>query len=1182
MMDSSVSVKQEPDNEPAAPTDSRSDVSANHIDAPYDEGFEAMLITRIQNRIRELGGIGEYDLSDPTDLTPAGRQVKQRFGFLIQDGSDDEQAGPPSVLKSRERGRRRRRRVPDWMLTDVPSDETLRTDPAAQSSATSVSSEPPFAATHPPRRYVGSPESESELSALRDVRAEGGDEFVEAVLWRLQESLRASHNFREYRDSVARKSDYERRAERHHQDTASDDTDEESSRSSAGRVHFQKKVLVRPLGKDPLLTEYRRPYSKVSKQKLSAVKEYNPEPDDPDYEDSLKDKTEAEAAKAAAAAAEADQTDAAPTTPPTAPAPAPKTQPGWKKLFCCVGGAEEPAAKAPPPPKPAAAPPAPPGSTSSTSKLAKQPEVKRKRRKVKSLQVKDLDPDTPNEELRTLHMMFDDQLELCKLTDPDTDPSLDDPSELSDPDSEHETPCFADFLRACGLPDAKVDDYMKYYKTHKGLTDSGHGDWAGTGRGSSDRPSSASSGDDPSWWDKRARERRQDYRRKRREHREYQRQIETQRDLEVESQLRRALETQRELLREREVQREIERTRESSKERKELHLEEEVLEKELLRRLLAELQNEQVRARDREKRRVVARVLEEELITRLRLELARLRERSEERKGAYSTQLLEEEANTRELNNRIEELRRRMEENKILRDYERDEEQQRLQLLEELLVKERRRMDIHDAQRLKEQDLEEADRDLLMDIETQSGEDEAKSQKAYEECAREVVRKSEEHKAIRSKLTGEIRKRELVKRKLISLQDIEKTNPRLFQLAKVMEQVSNEKGCVELEYDETASSSGILKKESMSEGEGIADQEQGTKQDSKTDGEATDGEAGEGVPGLSEDASESPGVEANINEEGAATEKADDGAEQSAEAAGDEASSKPGAPDGATDQSKDPDVKDSENVEKASPVDASPDGESSARPEGSGAAGEEADTVGADLVDASPAPAADETAPTAPGPTEAETTAPGSSDGTNQAEGAPEEAEGPRLQESAVQVAASAPGADGGSAGAPAVEQGGGVTEGGSSEAAPATEQGGGSTEGGSPEAPVTEQGGGSTEGSSPEAPVTEQGGGATDGGPSEAPATEQDGGATGEGSSEAPATEQDGGTTEGGSSETPATEQDGGATDGTAAVVAVVVTNQEGLEVEQPAAAASRSDEVSISSMSGVNDLYEIEHGMK
>ena len=354
-----------------------------------------------------------------------------------------------------------------------------------------------------------------------------------------------------------------------------------------------------------------------------------------------------------------------------------------------------------------------------------------------------------------------------------------------------------------------------------GLTDSGHGDWTATRHSPDGRPASVSSTDDSSWWDKRARERRHQFRRHRREHREHQRQLETQRDLEVEGQLRRALETQRELLREREVEREMERTRESSRDRKELRLEEEVLEKELLRRLLAELQNEQVRSREREKRRTVARILEEELITRLTLALARQREKSEERSGQHETQRMEEEATTRELKNRIEELRMRIEENKVLRDYERDEEQERLKLLEELLVKERRRMEILETSRLQEQGQETKTRTILTELEEKSAEDEAKSQKDYEYCAKTLLEKNELHKDMRQKLTTEIRKRELVKRKLVSLSDIEKSNPRLFQLAKVMEEATDDKGCLQLEYTEP--SSGILKKDPQSECEGVMD-----------------------------------------------------------------------------------------------------------------------------------------------------------------------------------------------------------------------------------------------------------------------------------------------------------------------------------------------------------------------
>ena len=326
VIDSSVSTKREP-----TAANSHSDVAGNDTDVFYDEAFEDMLISRIQNRIRELGGVGGLELSDEPGLTLAGRQVKQRFGFLMRDVSDEEDEAEQNTgaAGGTERGRRRRRhrRTPDWMLTDAPSDETLRTDLGAPPSTVSLGlddglSEPP---PPPPPRYSRSPDSESEVSALRAIRAEGGDQFVEAVLWRLHENLRAGHNFREYRESTVGKSMYARR--RSHQETSSDeDSDGASSRSSTGRVQFRDRVLVRPLGRDPVLTEYRRPYnSRVSKQKLSSLREYRPEPDDPDYEDSLKDRTDPTALKPAA--------KSAPVTATPAPPPPPKPQPGWKKLF---------------------------------------------------------------------------------------------------------------------------------------------------------------------------------------------------------------------------------------------------------------------------------------------------------------------------------------------------------------------------------------------------------------------------------------------------------------------------------------------------------------------------------------------------------------------------------------------------------------------------------------------------------------------------------------------------------------------------------------------------------------------------------------------------------------------------------------------------------------------------------
>ena len=131
---------------------------------------------------------------------------------------------------------------------------------------------------------------------------------------------------------------------------------------------------------------------------------------------------------------------------------------------CCIsGGSADDTAPGPAPPPPAAAPPAPaPAAAAPPS-----PEVKRKRRRVKPLTVQELDPDITNEELRSLHMMFDDRVELCGLSDPTSEASLDEPSELSDPESDAE-PCFSDFLKACGLKEDKINEYMKFYRTHKG------------------------------------------------------------------------------------------------------------------------------------------------------------------------------------------------------------------------------------------------------------------------------------------------------------------------------------------------------------------------------------------------------------------------------------------------------------------------------------------------------------------------------------------------------------------------------------------------------------------------------------------------------------------------------------------------------------------------------------------
>ena len=150
-------------------------------------------------------------------------------------------------------------------------------------------------------------------------------------------------------------------------------------------------------------------------------------------------------------------------------------------LQCCVGGgnAEDP------PPKPAAGgggaraqtaatPAAEPAAAAAPAAPAAAPpspeQARRRRRKVKSLPVQELDADITNEELRSLHLMFDDRAELCGLSGPTADASLDSPPELSDPESEAE-PCFSDFLRACGLKDDKVNDYMKFYSNNKGEKD---------------------------------------------------------------------------------------------------------------------------------------------------------------------------------------------------------------------------------------------------------------------------------------------------------------------------------------------------------------------------------------------------------------------------------------------------------------------------------------------------------------------------------------------------------------------------------------------------------------------------------------------------------------------------------------------------------------------------------------
>ncbi|XP_043229561.1 uncharacterized protein LOC122385387 isoform X2 [Amphibalanus amphitrite] len=814
VMDSSVSTKQD-----LSENEGHSGIRANLTDLVYDEAFEEMLINRIQNRIREMGVVGGLELTDETGLTPAGRQVKQRFGFLMQDISDDEtehenQSTKPAPGEER-RSRRRRRPTPDWMLIDVPSDDTLRTEPRGPPSSVSLELGEPA-----PPRYARSADSESDVSVLRAIRAEGGDQFVEAVLRRLHQNLRAGHNFREYRQLPATNVP-SARPPAHGASSSSDDSEAASSRSSMGRVQFKERVLVRPLGRDPLVTECRRPYSSGSGQKITSLRDYRPEPDHPDYEDSLKDRTEPAAGRLPARKA---PLAAAPG------APARKPQPSWKKLLCCisgdqeadVGGTREASAACRPPPA------APQAAEQPAAAVAHEPAQRRRRRQVKTLPVRPLDGDITDEELRSLHLLFDDRAELCGLAELADAATLSEPVPLSEPEAEAE-PCFADFLRACGLADGRVTQYIDFHRSCRGEADSGHGDWSTAGR-----PASASSADDPAWWDRRARQRRHQLRRRRRQHREYQRQLETQRDLEVEGQLRRALETQRELLREREVEREIERTRESSKERKELRLEEEVLEKELLRRLLAELQTEQERAREREKRRTVARILEEELIARLTQALARQREKSEERRGLHDTQRIEEEATSHELNNRIEELRMRIEENKLLRDNERDEEQQRLKLLEELLIKERKRMEVLETSRLEEQDQEAKTRTILTELEEKSGEDEAKSQKDYEYCAKTLLKKNALHKTMRQKLTTEIRKRELIKRKLVSLSDIEKSNPRLFQLAKVMEEVTDEKGCLKLEYNEP--STGILKKDPQVEDRAdVVKTEAGDKEPIKTE-----------------------------------------------------------------------------------------------------------------------------------------------------------------------------------------------------------------------------------------------------------------------------------------------------------------------------------------------------------
>lgn len=321
----SVSEMSGPDDGAAQRTDSRSNT------VPYDEEFESMLISRIQDRIREMAG-GEYVMDSSAGLTPEGREIKQRFD-LLQDGSDDDDPSKraPST-RDRDRGRRRRRPVPDWMLTDVPSSETLQTEVGTASSASSyVKIEERLANLHPIRyEPSGSPDSEDETLLLRDIRAEGGDQFVESVLFRLQQTLRAGHNFREYhRPPAVRSAPTNRPSQQEPVTTSDEDSDGASSRSSTGRVAFHDKVLVRPLSQDPLLTEYRKPYSKVSKQKLSAVKEYAPLTDGPDYEDSLKDKAET-----------ANEPEPATPKPPPAarlaaspPPPPVKNVPAWKRVL---------------------------------------------------------------------------------------------------------------------------------------------------------------------------------------------------------------------------------------------------------------------------------------------------------------------------------------------------------------------------------------------------------------------------------------------------------------------------------------------------------------------------------------------------------------------------------------------------------------------------------------------------------------------------------------------------------------------------------------------------------------------------------------------------------------------------------------------------------------------------------
>lgn len=138
---------------------------------------------------------------------------------------------------------------------------------------------------------------------------------------------------------------------------------------------------------------------------------------------------------------------------------------------CCVSAPPEP-----PPPAPPARPfvrtPSPPA----VERVAAEPRAavpespRRARRQVKRLDVRPLDTDVPMEELAVLHHMFDDQQELCRLSEPDAASSVDGPCNMSDVDSDTDGPNFADFLKACGLDDEKIDNYMNYYRAHRGKT----------------------------------------------------------------------------------------------------------------------------------------------------------------------------------------------------------------------------------------------------------------------------------------------------------------------------------------------------------------------------------------------------------------------------------------------------------------------------------------------------------------------------------------------------------------------------------------------------------------------------------------------------------------------------------------------------------------------------------------